>query len=150
MTTDSQTPAPVSLWSPILIWSAFMFGIAFGTFLNARPTYLNAQPMILPAKNLFASQMEWSVEPIDILVHFRPPDAVQKTCSSVLHAYACTQYGKQPCEIFLPSGETIIFNPKITRAYWQNPFVDRVFPHELLHCFFPNWHDVASPSDFDP
>ena len=137
-------PAHVAAFGSI---GAVFFGVALGMAFSSS-SYVGVERSALKADQLRSDELSWRTVPDDILVHIRSPEKVKAECGPDI--YACTAGGGRPCEMWIPSGQEILFYPRAARARWADPFNDRMLAHEFLHCYFPNWHAAAVRSERNP
>jgi len=82
--------------------------------------------------------------PTTILIRIKP---VAEIAAADKEAYAIAFPYRQPCEIWIPEGQKIIFYPKRgsnwNSARWDDSEVGDALAHELLHCLRGRWHDIG-------
>lgn len=118
------------------IWVTFMFCLLFAAIVGeiSKPSPYKveyseserAQPALVD--KTFSAQMT---------LHIVSPEEITKRNAS---AYALSYTERQPCEIFIPTGQGIWVRPAKKEAGWVNPIEGDVLAHEILHCLRGGWH----------
>lgn len=107
----------------------------------------SVSPIALTAKQLTNTEMETTLPEMDVVISLVSQAEIEKKCVTKggLVGIACTHPYERPCHVYLPVSSTAVrFWPNQEEARWANYDVasnmERVLPHELLHCVYPNWH----------
>lgn len=136
--SQSQSKAPYWFWPVWFLTLGANIGFGLGMEI-AHPFYNELQPVNLTSKELSFAQLTKQTQPIDILVKIVPVDQIADICGDK-DAYACSRAYNNPCTVWIPADQEIVFDPQSARASWEDPFDGNTLAHEFLHCYFPNWH----------
>ncbi len=78
-------------------------------------------------------------EPQTIILHIVPPDQFRREIDDE-RTVAFTSIHRDPCEITIPAGWTIMAIPAKGRAVWEDGSNNETLTHEILHCIRGSWH----------
>lgn len=120
----------------------FVCGAAAALFLSAllsRPVQFRQES--LPA-GLYDTK-EWvgyTVRRGDILLRFVSREEFDKE-DGRRGSGAFTKTQGRPCEIWVPEGWTMHFQPYSNNTVWDDRWYGNALGHEILHCMVPDWHE---------
>jgi len=123
------------------------FGLFFGSIASLVPHHRSSIPSLTQEELSYDYRVMKEITPLTMTLRV-VENVSDFGCPS--WSFACTIFNRDPCEIILPAHQKVWLWPKRERAEWIDSFMSRTLVHEMMHCYYGDWHKGASNATADP